>query len=142
MFNKVLSELRSHYGRTRFPFQEGYEWWESEYPPDEINDNIDDAKREELEDEWFKNRVPIPVPIPEFDPALFHCAPDQLVDLKGCRLQVIVKIGNIELTPEKPCYDGGSWHVEVSEWKINEGRFHLLTILLREWRTRRSLRQL
>ena len=27
-------------------------------------------------------------------------------------LQVIVKLANIELTPEKPTYDGGSWHVE------------------------------
>ena len=27
-------------------------------------------------------------------------------------LQVIVKLANIELTPEKPEYDGGSWHVE------------------------------
>ncbi|KAL3467016.1 hypothetical protein BJX64DRAFT_284164 [Aspergillus heterothallicus] len=28
------------------------------------------------------------------------------------RLQVIVKLANIELTPEKPEYAGGSWHVE------------------------------
>ena len=27
-------------------------------------------------------------------------------------LQVIVKLANIELTPDKPEYDGGSWHVE------------------------------
>nr|CAG8993153.1 Unknown function [Penicillium sclerotiorum] len=27
-------------------------------------------------------------------------------------LQVIVKMANIELTPEKPEYEGGSWHVE------------------------------
>ena len=27
-------------------------------------------------------------------------------------LQVIVKLANIELTPEKPTYGGGSWHVE------------------------------
>ncbi|KID94098.1 hypothetical protein MAJ_09937, partial [Metarhizium majus ARSEF 297] len=28
------------------------------------------------------------------------------------RLQVIVELANIHLTPEKPSYDGGSWHVE------------------------------
>ncbi|KPM39634.1 hypothetical protein AK830_g6934 [Neonectria ditissima] len=28
------------------------------------------------------------------------------------RIQVIVKLANIHLTPEKPTYDGGSWHVE------------------------------
>lgn len=27
-------------------------------------------------------------------------------------LQVIVKLANIELTPEKPDYEGGSWHIE------------------------------
>lgn len=27
-------------------------------------------------------------------------------------LQVIVKLANIHLTPDKPTYDGGSWHVE------------------------------
>lgn len=29
------------------------------------------------------------------------------------KLQVIVKLANIQLTPEKPSYDGGSWHIEV-----------------------------
>ncbi|KAH7347336.1 hypothetical protein B0T11DRAFT_359664 [Plectosphaerella cucumerina] len=28
------------------------------------------------------------------------------------RIQVIVKLANIHLTPEKPKYDGGSWHIE------------------------------
>ncbi|KAF5678270.1 hypothetical protein FHETE_1244 [Fusarium heterosporum] len=28
------------------------------------------------------------------------------------RVQVIVKLANIHLTPEKPSYDGGSWHIE------------------------------
>jgi Protein of unknown function (DUF4246) len=27
-------------------------------------------------------------------------------------LQIIVKLANIHLTPEKPEYDGGSWHIE------------------------------
>ncbi|KAL2884175.1 hypothetical protein SGCOL_000114 [Colletotrichum sp. CLE4] len=28
------------------------------------------------------------------------------------RIQVIVKLANIQLTPENPSYDGGSWHIE------------------------------
>ncbi|KAM5469176.1 hypothetical protein MauCBS54593_004528 [Microsporum audouinii] len=40
----------------------------------------------------------------------------EMVDLQGdyekTGLQVIVKLANIHLTPEKPRYDGGSWHVE------------------------------
>ncbi|KAH9842492.1 uncharacterized protein C8Q71DRAFT_733085 [Rhodofomes roseus] len=34
------------------------------------------------------------------------------VDLRGKTLQVIVKLANIVLTPEKPEYGGGTWHVE------------------------------
>ena len=29
-----------------------------------------------------------------------------------CPCSVIVKLANIVLTPEKPRYEGGSWHVE------------------------------
>ncbi|KAI0716776.1 hypothetical protein C8Q76DRAFT_839679 [Earliella scabrosa] len=32
--------------------------------------------------------------------------------LKGRKLQAIVKLANIHLTPEQPRYPGGSWHVE------------------------------
>jgi hypothetical protein len=39
-----------------------------------------------------------------------------MVDLKKYfgneGLQIIVKLANIHLTPEKPEYDGGTWHVE------------------------------
>jgi hypothetical protein len=37
---------------------------------------------------------------------------DLMRDQQETGLQVIVKLANIELTPEKPEYDGGSWHVE------------------------------
>lgn len=32
------------------------------------------------------------------------------IDLKGYRLQVIVKIGSVELTPENPEFPDGNWH--------------------------------
>lgn len=38
--------------------------------------------------------------------------PTREVNLRGRRLQVIVKLANIILTPEKPEYPGGAWHVE------------------------------
>lgn len=34
-------------------------------------------------------------------------------------LQVIVKLANIELTPESPVYEGGSWHVEGQLVRLN-----------------------
>ena len=36
-------------------------------------------------------------------------------------LQVIVKLANIELTPEKPEYEGDSWHVEGQLVGVNFG---------------------
>ncbi|KAA8913689.1 hypothetical protein TRICI_003147 [Trichomonascus ciferrii] len=39
------------------------------------------------------------------------------VDIRDSRLKVIVKLANIHLTPDKPDYAGGSWHVEGT---INE----------------------
>lgn len=33
-------------------------------------------------------------------------------DFRNSGLQVIFKLANIHLTPEKPDYDGGSWHIE------------------------------
>ena len=38
---------------------------------------------------------------------------DKPIDLSTFEnLKVIVKLANIELTPENPSYAGGSWHVE------------------------------
>lgn len=37
---------------------------------------------------------------------------DLLQRYRDSGLQVIVKLANIELTPEKPEYEGGTWHVE------------------------------
>ncbi|KAJ1960892.1 hypothetical protein GGI12_003551 [Dipsacomyces acuminosporus] len=33
--------------------------------------------------------------------------------LRGRRLQAIVKMSSIELTPDNPVYEGGNWHVEA-----------------------------
>ena len=38
------------------------------------------------------------------------------VSLKGRTLQVIVRLANIVLTPERPEYPGGRWHVEGMWW--------------------------
>ena len=52
----------------------------------------------------------------DFEPGTMNLKLEKSVDLKrdyGHRgLQVIVKLANIELTPEMPEYEGGTWHVE------------------------------
>ena len=44
------------------------------------------------------------------------------VSLKGTTIQCIIKLANIVLTPEKPEYPGGKWHVE-GQWVITSTFF-------------------
>ena len=46
---------------------------------------------------------------------IFHGSGHMKIDLRGTNVQVIVKLANIELTPEMPEYPGGVWHVEGME---------------------------
>jgi hypothetical protein len=74
-----------------------------------------DAKFNEVAESWFKETHPVKRPNVVTKPAY----PINVDSVKskgffddGSRIQVIVKLANIHLTPEKPTYDGGSWHVE------------------------------
>lgn len=86
--------------------------------------NAFDAWWEAME-EWHEHRQPIPPDAPVFVPP---AVPDDSVrvDLRGRRLQVIVKLAAIHLTPEKPEYPGGSWHVEgmLNERIVSTGIYY------------------
>eukprot|EP01122_Echinamoeba_exundans_P006630 TRINITY_DN1903_c0_g1_i1.p1 TRINITY_DN1903_c0_g1~~TRINITY_DN1903_c0_g1_i1.p1 ORF type:complete len:661 (+),score=162.41 TRINITY_DN1903_c0_g1_i1:318-2300(+) len=86
LFNKTLSELASASPGIRF------------YPPEK-------PRRDEDDDDYDPQYAPVKVG--NFSPRKLNN-----VDLRGRRLQVIVKLANIILTPENPTYDGGVWHVE------------------------------
>ncbi|KAH9913970.1 uncharacterized protein BXZ73DRAFT_92881 [Epithele typhae] len=65
----------------------------------------------EAESEWERLHMWPTVP----EPPPFAPPPhDDRVSftLRGRTVQVIVKLANIHLTPERPTYPGGSWHVE------------------------------
>ncbi|KAJ2912988.1 hypothetical protein MD484_g7416, partial [Candolleomyces efflorescens] len=58
---------------------------------------------------------PEPAPFKEFRKSRTTPEPVDFAELygeEGRPLQVIVKLANIELTPNKPSYEGGSWHIE------------------------------
>ncbi|EAU37645.1 conserved hypothetical protein [Aspergillus terreus NIH2624] len=69
----------------------------------------------ERHDEWEDTR-PVKKPEPgDFHPPVVEYGWEPIVLREQFRdegLQVIVKLANIELTPEKPEYEGGSWHIE------------------------------
>jgi hypothetical protein len=93
---------------------------EGEQPREEDEEDeewYEGSERERLDREWFNSTHPIYQPQPKKDlNDLFKLKPSDIKSsgfFEGAsRAQVIVKLANIHLTPEKPKYDGGSWHIE------------------------------
>ncbi|KAK2007608.1 hypothetical protein LZ32DRAFT_632174 [Colletotrichum eremochloae] len=85
---------------------------------DERNEEEYDSEDEtwQRDDAWFDRTHPVKRPsVPDYKPMPLQ--PKDVNLERGFlddadRIQVIVKLANIQLTPEKPTYDGGSWHIE------------------------------
>jgi len=90
---------------------------DGEHDSDDENVPDEDTLYEDAE-EWFENTHPVRQP----EPKDYKYVGYEGYKLSGpwftnddgspARLQVIVKLANIHLTPEQPSYDGGSWHIE------------------------------
>lgn len=76
-------------------------------------------------DDWRRNRSPVPPDAPAFTPPASRGGSAR-VDLHARRLQVIVKLATVHLTPDKPAYPGGSWHVEgmMNERIVSTGIYY------------------
>ncbi len=74
------------------------------------------AREEELHERWTKLREPVQSEPPPFAASQVSYEVDPAKTLreqfKDTGLQIIVKMASIELTPEKPEFAPGSWHVE------------------------------
>ncbi|WP_331728458.1 DUF4246 domain-containing protein [Streptomyces sp. NBC_00158] len=130
LWENVLTDLR----HPRPPRIEAdpYGWYDSEpeYPVrSSFGDDTAYAEArsawEEAHELWWETRRPVVPDAPDFTPP----APpgeDDRVGLRGRRLQVIVKLATIHLTPEKPEYAGGSWHVEgmLNERIVSTGIYY------------------
>ena len=84
---------------------------------EEWEDAYEASQRGVLDFTWFEetHKMDLPDPSPE-DTSHLRFNADH-VKTSGFfggkdRIQVIVKLASIHLTPEKPEYEGGSWHVE------------------------------
>ncbi|KAJ2401839.1 hypothetical protein GGI23_001127 [Coemansia sp. RSA 2559] len=65
---------------------------------------------EERHERWMDGRQFVH---PQPEPFVAPDRPTEPYRLRGRNLQAIFKMSNIELTPENPEYEGGSWHVEA-----------------------------
>ncbi|BGP49307.1 hypothetical protein JCM10450v2_005191 [Rhodotorula kratochvilovae] len=107
LFERVLSDLQvppPH--RIPVDYEVATSWY------GEMPDDLSDGGWED----WDEKKV---IKLPE--PKVFELPSDDerrkkeeqpAFPLKGRKLQVIVKLANIHLSPEKPDYPGGVWHVE------------------------------
>ena len=86
-----------------------YDYPQGTRPPEEI------GRDWEARENWVKANRVLQRPEPGEFESHQSLGDDQFTlrrKFQGQGLQVIVKLANIELTTEKPTYDGGSWHVE------------------------------
>ncbi|KAI8216357.1 hypothetical protein K4K53_010182 [Colletotrichum sp. SAR 10_77] len=89
---------------------------------DEYNDDYEDSDDEPESLTWRRDKIwynaTHPLSRPNIPPYTRMPITGEDVRLQNGffdnaeRIQVIVKLANIHLTPEKPTYDGGSWHIE------------------------------
>ncbi|GAA6040319.1 hypothetical protein JCM8097_009419 [Rhodosporidiobolus ruineniae] len=114
LFERVLSSLqRPAPRRIEINYDVASSWYGAEYEGDEDADDYWDKYEEFME----KRELRLPEP-EKFDMGKKEeWAKKEVEDgpafpLKGRKLQVITKIASIHLTPEKPSYGGGVWHVE------------------------------
>ncbi|MET9497828.1 DUF4246 domain-containing protein [Streptomyces sp. NPDC006552] len=98
---------KSAFGDDAEAYKEAVRAWSSDY------------------DDWWQNRRPVVPDAPDFSPPE-PPADFARVDLRGSRLQVIVKLATIQLTPQRPAYAGGSWHVEgmLNERIVSTGIYY------------------
>lgn len=117
LWENVLTDLR-HPRPLRIEANP-YGWYDSQQPEQPVRADYSDGETyddallayEDAMDDWWENRRPAIPDAPAFTPPGLP-DPSARVDLRGRRLQVIVKLATIHLAPEKPEYAGGSWHVE------------------------------
>ena len=112
LFERVLTSLRNP-PQVKVPVGS---WYDA--ADDERHEADKAAQRKEQGDEfdedenwetWHDSR-PIHQPlVPPFEP---RASASSVVSLRDRRLQLIVKLADIVLTPEQPNYAGGVWHVE------------------------------
>ncbi|GEM08961.1 hypothetical protein Rt10032_c06g2978 [Rhodotorula toruloides] len=102
LFENVLSDLQDPPPR-RIPV----DW---EVSSNWFGDEPDWHDREAYEKWEETKQIKLPEPEPFAMPEQVASFP--AFSLKGRKLHIIVKLANIHLTPEKPDYAGGIWHVE------------------------------
>lgn len=129
MWDKTLASIELEKEQPRIDL-DGIPWIEPEGERPR-GENEDEDEAWDLDEEWQRENRKLDPPEPgaysERESALEEYSCDLRRDFAKHGLQIIVKLANIHLTPEKPSYDGGSWHIEG---QLNE---HICASALYYW---------
>jgi hypothetical protein len=112
LFERTLGFLKNP-RRPKIDLQNFAVYVENAKSPRQLSSEDDEAFDQRWEDYW-ENRPFKPIPIEDYT----NISEPHPITLGGRRLQIIVKMQEIHLTPDKPSYEGGVWHVEGMK---NEG---------------------
>jgi hypothetical protein len=126
MFERVLSDLRRPLLPWRIPTETSRDyindrdieaapciWMNGEPSPDEEEEPEEFEQYDDDKDEWLSRQLEemdLPKVKGPYNGDLEFVK--KTVSLNGTTVQCIIKLANIVLTPNKPNYPGGSWHVE------------------------------
>ncbi|CAF1078068.1 unnamed protein product [Didymodactylos carnosus] len=106
LFNKVLTDLIHYQNKSNRISVDPFRWYDD-------SNSVDSEDDDDNDDDDDRDTRPITIPdVGEFEITSSTPPVTEVIDLCGRKLQVIVKLANIELTPENPKYSGGVWHVE------------------------------
>ena len=98
---------------------------------DDGDETGEDEDENNIYDRWTRTREPVLPQPPPFATSKVSYAVDPAMTLretfKDTGLQIIVKMASIELTPEKPKFPAGGWHVEgqMNEHIIGTALYYL-----------------
>ncbi|KAJ4304928.1 hypothetical protein N0V90_000456 [Kalmusia sp. IMI 367209] len=119
MWNHTLDSTDLEQGEPRIDLH-NIPWVDPEGERERGEDE-DEDESDELDQEWVEeHRILVPPEPGSYSTRRDFAQPSPLEpsstdlrkDFSDHGLQIIVKLANIHLTPEKPNYDGGAWHIE------------------------------
>ncbi|CAI6295245.1 unnamed protein product [Periconia digitata] len=129
MWNTTLTSMEHRmWKETRIQLDDKELPWKDPEGERVPGENEGEDEKEELDADWEKENRTLCPPEPEpYEPDSW-CGEDSVTsryphltaipktnlrkDFAQHGLQIIVKLANIHLTPDKPAYEGGSWHIE------------------------------
>ncbi|KAJ6510585.1 hypothetical protein C8R45DRAFT_964573 [Mycena sanguinolenta] len=128
MFERVLGDSSRENGRVAFSNGERLEQigciWGLDGEPSPEEEPGSDEDEDEFNENFLKTVKKVVPTAKDYTGQLQ--ARFSPVSLRGRTIQCIIKLANIHLTPERPEYEGGSWHVEgmVNERIVASGIYY------------------